>query len=365
MSKRFVSMVLALGIVLGMTIPVVAVSQDQLFEESEVVAQQEGRINETENLEDQYLIAYMKSVLQADIKVVSKQALSSLSGGLDYIFYIIEAEGNLGYAILNVNTWEIPECALDHIPPIPINSTTMYGGPLTYIAYNSNSNSYYDVYSNKSISMNEISEIHKLTANSKEATLGNEAKLQQLQTILATSSTIKMIPGAGDTSWLYDTGRYAGDCGLNCIAMVEKYYDKYIDTNCLPNSLSTEQQIKNSIDSYREKYMPGTEKVLLEYEVAELMTQHTRSVGLNSFYLYASDSIYNWRDVVSYIDKDLPMALLVHNAPEYGNHYVVACGYTDTGSTATNRLYLNSGWAQNGFVWLDQKYAYKQIPCVH
>ncbi len=315
------------------------------------------------SFENRFLIHYMKNIMKEDINIASMTQISDLTGTYRYLYYEIDNGKHLGYAIMNADTLSITECAFDHVLPFRVNKNIVYGGPLIYLEFDKSS--YQDKMSGKEVNAQTIQNMISFQKSSLSASiLSDNEKADLYRDLSSTQSVINTISGSGNTSWVFNAGSYQGDCGVNAVAMVEKYYDLYVSSNYLPSSLSTEQQIKNSIANYILGSMAYPNLTLSENEWASVITQHSMSVGLSSNYLYSYSETYNWISTVKKIDNNRPMTISIKNHPTYGYHYVVVAGYTDTADLSTSRLYINTGWSSHGFVWIDQSYGYRQMPCI-
>jgi hypothetical protein len=315
------------------------------------------------SFENKFLTLYMKNVMKEDINIVDVTQISDLTGVCRYLYYEINNGKHLGYAILNADTLSVTECAFDHVLPFKVNKNILYGGPLVYLEFDNSS--YQDKMSGKEVNTQTIQNMISFQKNSLlPSILSDNEKADMYLDLSRTQSVINTISGSGNTSWVFNTGSYQGDCGVNAVAMVEKYYDLYVNSNYLPSSLSTEQQIKNSIANYILGDMAYPDLSLSESEWASVITQHSMSVGLSGYYLYSYSETYNWISTVQKIDDNRPMTISIKNHPTYGYHYVVVAGYSDTADLSTSRLYVNTGWSSHGFVWIDQSYGYRQMPCI-
>lgn len=315
------------------------------------------------SFENQFLKLYMKNVMKEDINIVNVMQISDLTSAYRYLYYEIDNGKHLGYAILNADTLTITECAFDHVLPFKVNNNLVYGGPLVYLEYDESS--YLDKMSGKEVNTQTIQNMISFQKSSLlPSILSNNEKADLYLDLSSTQSVINTISGSGNTSWVFNAGSYQGDCGVNAVAMVEKYYDLYVSSNYLPSSLTTEQQIKNSIANYILGDMAYPDLSIWENEWASVINQHSMSVGLSGYYLYSYSETYNWISTVQKIDDNRPMTISIKNHPTYGYHYVVIAGYTDTADLSTSRLYVNTGWSSHGFVWIDQSYGYKQMPCI-
>ena len=232
----------------------------------------------------------------------------------------------------------------------------------SYIKYEKSH--YIDISTNKIISDEALESLKGIESYINNTKLSINDKTNKISELKNTRSTIRTITGTGSSTWLYSSGNIQGDCGINCIAMLEKYYDSYVNTNYLPSTLSSESDIKNSIYNYIVNNTSFPTTSLTNTQLASIIVGHTQSVGVSGYYLYTYSTNYNWTGLCSKINADKPMPLLLHNHPTFGNHYVIACGYSDTAVPSTSRIYINSGWTSTGFVWIYQNYCTYQFPCV-
>lgn len=343
--KRLLAILLVLVVVLMMPIS----------------AQANSLVAAMDDLYDQYVISYMKNVMHSNVTIRSKSDVKNLNQEECLIYYILNTENGNGYVILDTETLIIPECSLESTLPITVNDSIIYGGILTYL--NKKSGAYYDIMSGKNVEIATVSRMREMQEENKQRVLTETEKIQRLESIRASESVIRTVSGAGNSSWLFKSGRYYGDCGINCIAMLEKYYDLYVNSNYLPSTLTTESQIKQSINAYITNYTGFSTTLIDENNLDDIISQHSYSLN-TSHYLYANTSTYSWSTAVSKVTSNRPLAITIRNHPDFGYHYVIVCGYADTADLSTSRLYINSGWTDPGYVWIDQSYGYKQIPCV-
>ena len=138
---------------------------------------------------------------------------------------------------------------------------------------------------------------------------------------------------------------------------------QYVERLCHETSKNTAPKYQR-FDNRFYKFPSYPTGGLYDYQLADILTTHTISVGVNSFYLYAYAMNYNWATLCSRINSNLPCAMSVLNHPTYGDHFVVACGYTDIADYSTSKIYINTGWSSHGFVWIYQNYCDYLIPCV-
>ena len=309
--------------------------------------------------ENEYIKLYIDKVMHEVVSIQKVLPIKDLSENYTYLYFQLNNGSTEGYAILNLKDLSIPECAMDHTIPFDIDNTMIYCGPLAY--YEINNGHYFDKRSGQKLAIDNINglQYNTFTLTSREKI----SKYMDLQSM--DRSVVKTIPGAGNTAWLFNAGNIndtlLADCGVNAMAMTLKYYDLYVNSNYLPSNVSTENAIKTSIMNY----LGLTDATHVpESLFAQYLTQYSTYIGVNGYYLYASNQSYSWSATVNKLDSNRPMPMSIKNHPVYHYHYVIACGYTDTGDLGTSRLYINTGWSSHGFVWIDQSYAYRQIPCV-
>lgn len=357
LSKKIISIILSIVSILSLS--TVAFASEYVVTKEDL-----NQLIERDDFsfENKYLILYMQNVMDEDIKIRNITQVADLSGTYRYLYYEIDNGRHLGYAILNVDTLSVEECAFDHVLPFEFGRNMVYGGPLAYLE--SQKSFYKHKLTGQEFKLEAIQEAKQFQKSENSKILSESEKADNYLKLMSTQSVIKNITGSGNKSWVFNAGSYKGDCGVNAIAMLEKYYDLYVSSSYLPSSLSTEQQIKNSIANYILNVMGYPNLQLSENEWADAITQHSRSVGLNGNYLYGSSSTYSWSSTVRKIDSNRPMTISIKNHPTYGYHYVVVSGYTDTADLGTSRLYVNTGWSSHGFVWINQSYGYRQMPCV-
>lgn len=315
--------------------------------------------NNHDEFADQYLIAYLKSVFNVDARIVNTVYLHGADNS-NFIYYEISIDGNVGYAIMDESSFVIPEIALDHTPAFDVTDQTVYAGLFTYIVREKEN--YYNLNSKQIVSAGNLEKL----GQSQKLLRQNVPAIKRagvVNTVTATNSVVKIITGSGNNSWLYNSGSYYGDCGINCIAMLEKYYDLYVNSSYLPSTLTSESQIKQSVYNYIVNNTGYSSTGINEYNFADIVTRHSMSVG-NGVYLYATTSAYSWSAVCKKINANRPVAISIRNHPTFSYHYVIVCGFTDTADLSTSRLYVNSGWTSQGFIWIDQSYGYFQVPCV-
>lgn len=319
-------------------------------------------ISSVDDLYDQYVVNYIKNILHTNVTIKSKCDIKNLDHEKCFIYYVIDTGNVDGYVILDTETLRIPECSLEGTLPINANDNIIYGGLLTY--FYEHSNVYYDLMSGEAVDIAIASKNQETRTENQHKILTTAEKVQKLNNIRASESVIKTIPGAGNSSWLFKSGQFYGDCGINCIAMLEKYYDLYVSSNYLPSTLSTERQIKQSINDYITNNTSYSTHAIDENNLDDIITQHSYTLN-TSHYLYANTSTYSWSTAVSKVTSNRPLAISINNHPTFDYHYVIVCGYTDTADLSTSRLYINTGWPDTaGYVWIDQSYGYMQIPCV-
>lgn len=312
-------------------------------------------------IECEYIKTFIRHMHNTDIIIKDYKTLLDTNGKESFLYVTFSNNKSTGYAILNLADMSIPELSLTNLAPFTVDESIIYLGPLNYVRHEGSSN--VDVRTGKVVSLSEMTEAsNAFQSKTSGTTLGVEAKQKALADLVAntTLATRVTISGAGSSSWAYTAGLYYGDCGINAIAMIEKWYDTYVSSNYLPSNLSTEQSIKKSIYDYAKSNNYPTTSIS-ESNLAGLITGHTESVGLSGRYLYATYSTYNWADTCDRIDDNRPTILsTVSSTPTYGRHYIIAVGYTDDGIPSNNELYVNDGWGD--YVWLASSYMQEMVP---
>lgn len=316
---------------------------------SEIIDNHNGNIEaETFDLEKEYIKLYLQNVHETEIDIQNLKPLLNTSGFAKYLYVTFFSDNGEGYVILDIDNFTIIEMATNHTAPFDDSKEMIYIGPLSYI----------EISGNKLIepfTKEEVTESDLLTIQSRTITeLSLEEKLEKIETLKTKRATRKTITGAGNSSWAFSAGRYYGDCGINVVAMIEKWYDKYESSNYLPPSLSSEAEIKESIF-----YFLNEQYEMTESRAASCLRDHSREVGLNGKYIYTSHTSYDWADTCNRLDDDYPVILSIKYHPVYNYHYVVAVGYSDDGDPDYNQLYINDGWGD--YVWIDQSYANQAI----
>lgn len=350
--KKIISLVLVLAISMSIAVPAFADTKSTIKSTIKIGSE----IFSDYKLECEYVKAFVKHMHDTDITITAVKTLQDASRQDSFIYITFTANNSNGYAILDLTNLMIIELSLTHLAPFNINDNIVYFGPLNYVRLKGENA--VNVLDNNTISLNELS---KVCGNFKNKSLGTKldlnAKKQAIKLLSSSqaSAVRKTISGSGSTSWAFKAGKYYGDCGINAIAMLEKWYDKYVNTNYLPSSLSTERNIKKSIFNMANPTTKIDASIL-----ASLITEHSQSVGLNGYYLYAVESLYDWVNTSNRIDENRPVLLSTINyTPKYKRHYVIAAGYTDDGIPSNNQLYVNDGWG--GYVWLSSSYMVEMI----
>lgn len=301
--------------------------------------------------ETNYLSLFIHNVHGVSISIDETVIMKNLTGDDQYLYLSFHADDGNGYAVMDLEDWTIIEMSLDSLPLYSVTGDMLYAGPLSFIslqdgvAYDSNTNQPIDI----EIKSNRASRFQSIDESTKQKMLSEANDL--------TRATRETISGSGSTTWAYSSGNVYGDCGVNAMAMLEKWYDTYVNTNYLPSNLSTESTIKNSIKSYIEG--TGEPWQLSETRIAAAITAHTKKVGLNGYYLYGTTQTYSWSSICSRVTSNKPTLISIKGEPTYGYHYVIVTGFSDTGTPSTNQFYVNNGWG--GYAWINQSYTYRQI----
>ncbi|QEY33673.1 hypothetical protein FL966_00560 [Caproiciproducens galactitolivorans] len=312
--------------------------------------------NTSFQIENDYVKAFVKHMHNTDISISGGKTLKDGNGHNAFLCVTFKANQKDGYAIVNLADLKIIELSLNHSTPFSIADDIIYMGPLDYIKVKGGKG--VNIRTNHVIPLAELSS----GPQTKSGTIDNAIKQTMIEKLSNNprSATRVSIPGAGDPSWAFNAGSYYGDCGINGLAMLEKWYDKYVSNNYLPSSLSSEKQIKRSI--YNTCISSGYPTTgISERLMASLITAYSKSVGQNGYYLYAVDSPYDWASVCKRVDDNLPTLLSTEpGTPKYNYHYVISVGYADDGDPSNNQLYINDGW--KNYVWLSSSYLHEMLP---
>ena len=249
-----------------------------------------------------------------------------------------------GYVIIDTLR-TIPEFSLENPCPFEISDKTYYFGPLSY--FKKVNSQYISVKDNTILNHSDMENLSKsyaekrytiVNANKKNRTAVNPYAIPDSKTL-----------GYALRPYSYNTGDI---CGSTAAAILLMCYQDYIDSRVVAPAHRTSDGvalIKFLAQHIDNNSYPGSTAA----NVAVGLNYYLKNYrGITNF--SASRSASNHFSAVrSQIANGYPIETLVNNAPTYGNHWVVAYGYTYT--YAARFMIVNDGWGRMG-INIDYQY---------
>lgn len=260
--------------------------------------------------------------------------LKNLTGDLEALSFDVN---QMGYIILNINDFTVPELSLVTKSPFDKNDINYYNGPFQY--YKLDDKKIISVQTNKTLDLKKIGAVYDKSNNKKK--IDDELSKLKNVSLLRAVDVEKYIPGS--LSQWYIGG---GHCGSIASAIVMKYYDTYINGNYVLSSY----QNQNALISLMQQYVGagGTGYSNLVNGLNRYMS--SRGVG-NSC---ARTNGFNFGMVARSINMKRPAIVGTVNHSTFGDHWIIAHGYFQSAVNG-NYVIVNNGWGQNN-VWVRENY---------
>ena len=295
-----------------------------------------GALGRAGNRVSSGLPASLNAVLQqnAGYEVVSSMPLYHTDDTVIAEYYELSPEG---YAIV-ANTGTMVEYSLQGSRPMPENEKVYYGGPLSYFS-RTEDNQYVDVCSGEVCTSSDMERMCVQYSTTAITTSPAPA-----YAVMSDDDEPSVLDWEDDEIPYYPaTYAHSGDtcgCGYNAIcgtvaaAILLKYYNDHICPGIVPTWIPDPETKPANFIHYLIAYIQTNGPYVGTYaaDIAD---------GLNVFLDHHDDNheftnyVATWESFTfaklqQLITADRPCTLLINNHPTYGNHHVVAYGWSIT-----------------------------------
>ena len=328
--------------------------------------------------EEETVIAFLQKAFSLDPVITDRVDILDLNGQSAFVYFEFESEDGTGYAIFDKTLRKIAELSTDHPLNVPVTEATLYGGPNILLepvvvedvcaSVNGEKSPYVVVKDllrgmNRPFTPSALSKLAAQQTSARSAAAERMAQTSNVPIQRVAYPIVEKLAGADKADWLYLAGQYHGDCGVNAIAMVERYYDLYLNSNALPSTLNTESLIKRSVVAYITTSTTYYSNGMTISSISSVLAGHSATVGLNGFALSTSYGSYQWNTVRNKLSANRPVLLGLLQDPTYGNHAIVACGYMEMEDASMSMLYVNDGWGN--YKYIGQEYVFGYVLSVN
>lgn len=274
---------------------------------------------------------------------LNKQTLlKNLNGDLEAVLYSLD---NMGYIIVNVNDFSVPEMNLEGENPFEGVENPIYNGPFNYYS-EKNENFVIDLKNQDEIQKSDITNIYsKKQINLYDSKLNsNLLKINSNNIIItpyASLNTKKTLPIALKTWTMGDD-----NCGSIASAIMMRYYYDYVDKSYVNSS----QISQSSLISLMQKYV-GYGKTGYS-QLINGLDNYFKDKGLNNY--VERHYYFPYSKVMNRIDNNRPVIVGTLLGSQFGSHWIIAHGYAqmNNGGTIDEYIIVNDGWGHNN-VWVD------------